>query len=113
LIAINVCFASVAIATATHGASSVCLTIMIALAIFDIVLVCLLIRFANKNPQAVILEGAEFLVHEQIQLAAKGITAVSSIPLIEEIFDTTDTESQLSVNQLDKSNKVEEEDNDG
>lgn len=32
-----------------------------------------LINFANKNPQAAILEGAEFLVHEQIQLAAKGV----------------------------------------
>ena len=32
-----------------------------------------LINFANKNPQAAILEGAEFLIHEQLQLAAKGV----------------------------------------
>jgi hypothetical protein len=35
-----------------------------------------LISFANKNPQAAILEGAQFLVHEQIQLAAKGVPTI-------------------------------------
>ena len=35
-----------------------------------------LINFANKNPQAAILEGAQFLVHEQMQLAAKGIKEI-------------------------------------
>ncbi len=40
--------------------------------IFSTVVLWRLINFANKNPQAAILEGAEFLIHEQIQLAAKG-----------------------------------------
>jgi hypothetical protein len=31
-----------------------------------------LINFADKNPQAAILEGAEFLVHEQMMVAQKG-----------------------------------------
>jgi len=35
-----------------------------------------LINFANKNPQAAILEGAQFLVHEQMQLAAKGVKEI-------------------------------------
>lgn len=32
-----------------------------------------LISFADKNPQAALFEGAEFLLHEKIQLAAKNI----------------------------------------
>jgi len=44
--------------------------------ILTFVILWRLINFANKNPQAAILEGAEFLVHEQIQLAAKGIPSI-------------------------------------
>jgi hypothetical protein len=32
-----------------------------------------LINFADKNPQAALLEGAEFLVHEQITLGMKAL----------------------------------------
>ena len=49
--------------------------------LFAFILVMRLINFANKNPQAALLEGAQFLVHEQIQLAAKGI---GEIPQIQE-----------------------------
>jgi hypothetical protein len=31
-----------------------------------------LISFADKNPQAALLEGAEFLVHEQLTMGMKG-----------------------------------------
>lgn len=43
--------------------------------IFLLVFVLLwkLINFANKNPAAALLEGAEFLVHEQTHLGMKGI----------------------------------------
>ena len=44
--------------------------------IMTFVILWRLINFANKNPQAAILEGAQFLVHEQIQLAAKGIPSL-------------------------------------
>jgi len=44
--------------------------------ILTFVILWRLINFANKNPQAALLEGAEFLVHEQIQLAAKGISSL-------------------------------------
>lgn len=44
------------------------------ISIMTFVILWRLINFANKNPQAAILEGAEFLVHEQIKLAAKGIS---------------------------------------
>ena len=37
-----------------------------------------LISFADRNPQAAILEGAEFVLHQQIVHAAKG---VPSLPL--------------------------------
>ena len=43
--------------------------------ILTFVILWRLINFANKNPQAAIL-GAQFLVHEQIQLAAKGIPSL-------------------------------------
>lgn len=32
--------------------------------------------FGNKNPAAAILEGAEFLQYQQIEMAAKGIPAI-------------------------------------
>ncbi len=35
-----------------------------------------LFNFADKNPSAAILEGAEFIKHEQIQLAAKGMPSL-------------------------------------
>jgi hypothetical protein len=41
--------------------------------ILSFIMLWRLINFANKNPQAAILEGAEFLIHEQMQLAAKGV----------------------------------------
>lgn len=45
-------------------------------AIFLLVIVCFssiwrLINFANKNPQAALMEGAQFLIHEQIVLGMK------------------------------------------
>lgn len=62
--------------------------------------------FADKNPSAAILEGAEFVKHEQIQLAAKGVPVLppadviqtnepENIPVIENSpgFDSPETES--------------------
>lgn len=37
-----------------------------------------LISFADRNPQAAILEGAEFVLHQQIVQAAKGIPSLPS-----------------------------------
>ncbi len=52
--------------------------------IFILVFIMLwrLINFANKNPQAAILEGSEFLLHEHMQLAAKGIPHLPKIPTL-------------------------------
>jgi len=74
-----------------------------------------LINFANNNPQAAILEGAQFLVHEQIQLAAKGIPSLpNSVQfLIEdkpvEIKETLDIES----NKPDEIGEKGKEENNG
>jgi len=35
-----------------------------------------LFNFADKNPSAAILEGAEFIRHEQLKLAAKGLPSL-------------------------------------
>ena len=47
------------------------LFIIIIIATSCILIPLRLISFANKNPQAALLEGAEFVMHEQIQLASK------------------------------------------
>ncbi len=54
----------------------VCILAIVLIAIIAFVLLWRLISFADKNPQALILEGAEFLVHQQIELAAKGIPSI-------------------------------------
>jgi hypothetical protein len=54
----------------------VCVLAISLVSLMAFILLWRLINFANKNPQAVILEGAEFLVHQQIELAAKGIPSL-------------------------------------
>ena len=83
----------------------VCVLALVLISIIAFVLLWRLINFANKNPQAVILEGAEFLVHQQIELAAKGIPnipapekLVQAIPIVitekvKEESNTPDTNS--------------------
>ena len=39
-----------------------------------------LIRFAEKHPEVAILEGAEFLVYHQIELARKGVGVLPDAP---------------------------------
>jgi hypothetical protein len=38
------------------------------------------INFAEKNPQVAILDGAQFLKHEQLVLASKGVPEITVIP---------------------------------
>ena len=63
-----------------------------------------LINFANKNPQAAILEGAEFLIHEQIELAAKGISEIPKLSsdMTEDNPVVIDTEQIKLVNKPDE-----------
>lgn len=67
--------------------------------ILTFVLLWRLINFANKNPQAVILEGAEFLVHQQIELASKGVPNLPNpvnIVQATPITITDDTKEQIN-----------------
>lgn len=67
-----------------------------------------LINFANKNPQAAILEGAQFLVHEQIQLAAKGVPNLpDTIQLLKE-NEPIKIETELEI-ESNKPDEIDEE----
>jgi hypothetical protein len=44
---------------------------LVLLFVLSFVMLWRLVSFADKNPQAALLEGAEFLVHEQITLGTK------------------------------------------
>ena len=63
-----------------------------------------LINFANRNPQAAILEGAQLLVHEQMQLAAKGIKEIPDTlnNLTEDTNVTIDDKSKELANKSDE-----------
>lgn len=63
-----------------------------------------LINFANKNPQAAILEGSEFLIHKQMELAAKGIPHLPKIPNLY----TEDKPIQIEPEQLQSLNMPDE-----
>lgn len=64
---------SLAIATIAWSARNIWLSSGALAAVFILAFVMLwrLISFADRNPQAALLEGAEFLVHEQIVHATK------------------------------------------
>jgi len=61
----------------------------IAIMVFLLVLVIAwrLINFADRHPQAAILEGAEFLAHEQIANASKYMPAIKVNPNDKEQFE--------------------------
>lgn len=60
------------------------------------------ISFAQANPQAAILEGAEFLAHTQITMASKSVpalpttTPVEATPLSEELVSAVINDSEES-----------------
>ena len=49
---------------------------LVIVAIIAIYAITRVFNFADKNPSAAILEGAEFVKHEQMQLAAKGLPTI-------------------------------------
>lgn len=75
--------------------------------IFSFSMLWRLINFANKNPHAALLEGAEFLVHQQIQLAAKGVGKFPQIPNrnTEETPTDIDKKTQQEANLPDEENR--------
>jgi hypothetical protein len=89
LIVMSICVLGAAI-LCTNFWISVIAIVSIVLPVF--ILIWRLLNFADKNPQAAILEGAEFLVHEKIQLAMKDVVSIpqSISTLIEEPFIEAD-----------------------
>ena len=63
-----------------------------------------LISFADRNPQAALLEGAEFLLHQQILLGSKGHP---SIPLEGEVL-TEERPAELPPDEQALLNEAEE-----
>lgn len=86
------------------------ITGLIILTIFIVLIIVFrLINFANKNPQAAILEGAEFIKHEAIMLAAKDKGAIPDTQqaLVE------DTPVIIDVTLEKESNETEKEEQGG
>lgn len=81
-----VVFTSLAIAAISWSVANVWISAAALCMVFILAFVMLwrLISFADRHPQAALLEGAEFLVHEQIVHATKSL---SSLPaqLIEQV----------------------------
>lgn len=73
IIIVSLCLFGIAALTGNVWVSIGAIVLIFVLAF---VILWRLINFANKNPQAAILEGAQFLVHEQMQLAAKGVKEI-------------------------------------
>lgn len=70
-----VTFTSLAIAAIAWSVSNIWISAAALCMVFALAFVMLwrLINFADRHPQAALLEGAEFLVHEQIVHAAKSV----------------------------------------
>lgn len=68
LIVVSVCFAAIACTAGVYWISLIAIGLIFLLC-FPIL--WRIISFADKNPQAAILEGAELLIHEQITLGSK------------------------------------------
>jgi hypothetical protein len=103
LIVTCVCLTSIAISSSDPYIKYGSIAIIFVL---TLIVLLKLIDFANKNPQAAILEGAQFLLHEQIQLAAKGLPNISDSN--SNIIEDTPIESNIDLTFL--ANQPEEED---
>ena len=69
---------SIALTAIAWSVSNIWLSAAALLMVFTLTFVMLwrLINFADRHPQAALLEGAEFLVHEQIVHATKTLPAI-------------------------------------
>ena len=74
----TVAFVSLALGSIAWTVANIWLSAAALLLIFTLSFVMLwrLINFADRNPQAALLEGAEFLVHEQIVHASKSLPSI-------------------------------------
>ena len=112
LMVVSICILAIALLTRNIWVSCGAIALIFVL---TFVILWRLINFANKNPQAAILEGAEFLVHEQIQLAAKGIPSIPQIisNLVEETPVITESGFEQLANEPDSTTQLEKEGDNG
>ena len=85
---------------------------LIIVAVVTIYTVKRIFDFADKNPTAAILEGSEFVQHEQITLAAKGTPQLPSSEVIQinEPEDIPLLEDASLANQPDQPDPPKQED---
>lgn len=81
VVAVSAALGAIAWSVSNIWLSSAALAMVFALAF---VMLWRLINFADRNPQAALLEGAEFLVHQQIVHATKSIPALP-LPKLEQV----------------------------
>lgn len=81
-----VVFVSMALGAIAWSVSNIWLSAAALAMVFTLAFVMLwrLINFADRNPQAALLEGAEFLVHQQIVHATKNLPSLS-LPQLEQV----------------------------
>jgi hypothetical protein len=79
LISTSICIAIIALKSEKMWISVFGMSLIF---VFCSVFLWRLVSFADRNPQAALLEGAEFLVHQQMQLGMKSMPALPpSIPV--------------------------------
>jgi hypothetical protein len=84
--------------------------IVTAIVLFCGVILLRVISFANKNPQAALLEGAEFLVHQREENAAKGLPNLRqnvTLDSVEEVQTPIDPKEMLQIDTPDDSSETE------
>ncbi len=81
----------------------VSVTALVLLFVMSFVILWRLVSFADRNPQAAILEGAEFLMHEQLRLGTKASPQlpVTGTDFVEATTVTLTPEEQRTLQQPD------------
>lgn len=96
VIVICICVTVLAYSTENLYISSATIVLMMAFALYFF---SRLLNFAERHPQIAILDGSEFLVHEQILHAAKG---QGVIPLQPSAIDHAQPDIELSALEADE-----------
>lgn len=100
LIFISLAFAAIAWSVKVVWVSVAALAMLFLLCF---VILWRLVSFADRNPQAAILEGAEFLMHEQLRLGTKASPELSAAAqdFVQETPVTLTPEEQETIQQPD------------
>lgn len=77
IMVVSICFASVGFSS---GNDLVKISISAMIFLFASTFVWKLISFADRHPQAALLEGSEFIIHEQMRMGSKSTPAINVLP---------------------------------